>query len=249
MRSRPVLIAGVALIAVIGAVVVYLTGRDTPGAVDLDRAVADIAAIGPSGQDGAQGGGQDPAGSDAVVDATGTWTVDTEVVAFDTATGSGTWVGYRIDEELAGRGAFTAVGRSPRVEGEITIEGDRVVAAEIRADLQGLESDNGTRDGRVRPIFRDRPVTFVLSEPFTFGAVPGDGERVTTSTRGVLRIGDIEREMAFELSGSVVGSRLVVTGSTLVVLADFDITVPGSSVVLSVSDEATIELQLYLSRD
>jgi hypothetical protein len=40
-----------------------------------------------------------------------------------------------------------------------------------------------------------------------------------------------------------------VTGSTLVVLADFDITVPSASVVLSVSDEATIELQLYLSRD
>jgi hypothetical protein len=93
------------------------------------------------------------------------------------------------------------------------------------------------------------PVTFVLSEPFEFGTVPEEGERVTASTRGVLRIGDTEREMEFELSGDVVGSRLVIAGSTLVVLADFGITVPGSSVVLSVSDEATIELQLYLSRD
>jgi hypothetical protein len=245
MRSRPVLIAGIAVLAAIGAGALVFLGRDTPDAVDLDRAVADIAAAGPSVQDAAGA----PAETEAIVDATGTWTVDTEVIAFDTATGSGTWVGYRIDEELAGRGAFTAVGRSPRVEGEITIEGDRVVAVEIRADLQGLESDNGTRDGRVRPIFRDRPVTFVLSEPFTFGAVPGQGERVTVATRGVLRIGDIEREMDFELSGDVVGSRLVVTGSTLVVLEDFAITVPGSSVVLSVSDEATIELQLYLSRD
>jgi hypothetical protein len=40
-----------------------------------------------------------------------------------------------------------------------------------------------------------------------------------------------------------------VTGSTIVTLADFDIAVPSAPVVLSVSDEATIELQLYLSRD
>jgi hypothetical protein len=241
---RPILIAALAALALIGAGVLWFTGRETPDAVDLDRAVADVAAVEASGQ-----GDDDASESEAVVDASGTWTVDTEVIPFDTITGSGSWVGYRIDEVLAGRGAFTAVGRSPRVEGEITIEGGRVVAAEIRADLQGLESDNGTRDGRVRPIFRDLPVTFVLSEPFDFGAVPGEGERVTVSTRGVLRIGDIEREMDFELSGDVVGSRLVVAGSTLVVLADFGITVPGSSVVLSVSDEATIELQLYLTRD
>ena len=93
------------------------------------------------------------------------------------------------------------------------------------------------------------PVTFLLTEPFSFGAIPGGGERVTASTRGILRIGDVEREIDFELSGNVVGSRLVVAGSTLIVLADFDIEVPGSNVVLSVSDEATIELQLYLTRD
>jgi hypothetical protein len=242
---RPALIAALAVLALIGAGVLWFTGRETPDAVDLDRAVADVAAVEASGQ----GDDGDASESEAVVDASGTWTVDTEVIAFDTITGSGTWVGYRIDEILAGRGAFTAVGRSPRVEGEVTIEGGRVLAAEIRADLQGLESDNGTRDGRVRPIFRDVPVTFVLSEPFDFGTVPGEGERVTATTRGVLRIGDVERQMEFEVSGDVVGSRLVIAGSTLVVLADFGITVPGSSVVLSVSDEATIELQLYLSRD
>jgi hypothetical protein len=246
MRSRSVLIAGIATLALIGAGALWFAGRDTPDAVDLDRAVADVAAAAPAGEGEGVEGASD---SDAVVDASGTWTVDVDVVEFDTATGSGSWVGYRIDEVLAGRGAFTAVGRSPRIEGEVTIEGDRVVAAEIRADLQGLESDNGTRDGRVRPIFRDRPVTFLLTEPFSFGAIPGEGERVTASTRGILRIGDVEREIDFELSGNVVGSRLVVAGSTLIVLADFDIEVPGSNVVLSVSDEATIELQLYLTRD
>ena len=66
---------------------------------------------------------------------------------------------------------------------------------------------------------------------------------------GALRIGAIERDVSVELSADVAGSRLVVTGSTIVALADFDIAVPSAPVVLSVSDEATIELQIYLSRD
>jgi len=62
----------------------------------------------------------------------------------------------------------------------------------------------------------------------------------------VLRIGDVQRDIVVELSADVAGELLVVTGSTVVALADFDVVVPSAPVVLSVSDEATIELQLYL---
>jgi hypothetical protein len=252
MRSRSLIIAAVAVVAVGAATAIWFTGRDTPDAVDIERAIADAAAgpVAPSGTDSSAGGDTSAAVEVApITDATGPWTVDTDVVAFDTATGAGTWVGYRIDEELSGIGAYTAVGRSPRVEGEVVIDGGRVLEAVIRADLQGLVSDNGNRDSRVRPLFADRPVVFTLTGPVDFGGVPGEGQRVTVTALGTLRIGAIEREVSVELSADVIGSRLVVTGSTIVTLADFDIAVPSAPVVLSVSDEATIELQLYLSRD
>ena len=245
MRSRTVLIGAVVVLVVLGAGVFWFLGRESPDAVDIDRAVDDLAQSGRAAEEDASA--EDEL-EDAVLDPTGTWIVDPDVVPFDRETGTGSWVGYRIDEELSGIGAVIAVGRSPRVEGEIVIDGSRVTAADVRADLVGLVSEYPNRDARVAPLFRDRPVTFSLTEPFDFGTVPEDEDVVAVSTRGVLRIGEIEQELAFELSGAVVGQRIVVTGSTIVTLADFDVRVPSANIVLSVSDEATIEFQLNLSR-
>lgn len=245
MSRRTTLLGVVLLVALAAAGALWFVGRDSPEAVDIDRAVADAAAA--DATDGAAEAG-DVDGPAGPVDVSGTWTVDTEGIAFDSATGAGTWVGYRIDEELSGIGAFTAVGRSPRVEGEVVIADGRVIEAAVRADLQGLVSDNANRDGRVRPIFADRPVVFVLTEPVPFGDVPEEGQRVTATAQGLLRIGAVERSVSVELSADVAGERLVVTGSTVVTLADFDVAVPSAPVVLSVSDDATVELQLYLRR-
>lgn len=241
MRSRAVLVLAVLALAAVGIGAFLFLDRESPEEVDIDRAVAGVIATAPSDP-------QDAAAEPDDLDPSGTWTVDLDAVPFDSATGAGTWVGYRVDEELSGVGAFTAVGRSPRVEGRVVIDGSRVVEAEIGADLVGLVSDNANRDSRVRPLFTDRPVTFVLSEPVEFGAVPAEGQRVAVAARGVLSIGDIAQEVDVELSADVAGERLVVTGSTLVVLADYDVVVPSATVVLSVSDEATVELQLYLTR-
>jgi hypothetical protein len=130
----------------------------------------------------------------------------------------------------------------------VTIDGAQVTEASISADLQGLVSDNANRDSRVRPLFAERPVVFTLRDPVDFGAIPAEGERVKVTARGVLRIGAIERDVAVQLSADVAGSRLLITGETVITLADFDVTVPSAPVVLGVSDQATVELQLFLSR-
>jgi hypothetical protein len=209
MRSRSLLIAAVAVVAVGTAAAVWFTGRDTPDAVDIERAIADAAAApgaaaGPAAprRDGTTAAAEVA----AITDATGAWTVDSDFVTFDTATGAGTWVGYRIDEELSGIGAYTAVGRSPRVEGEVVIDGGRVLEAVVRADLQGLVSDNGNRDSRVRPLFADRPVVFTLTSPVDFGGVPEEGQRIAVTALGTLRIGAVEREVSVELSADVAGT-------------------------------------------
>jgi len=246
MRRRLVLIVILAGLGLAAVGVTWFLGRDAIEAVDIDRALADAAAA----EDAAEPGERDPdaAPEEALTDATGTWVVDTDFVTFDTRSGAGSWVGYRIDEQLSGLGAVTAVGRSPRVDGEVVIEGAQVRSATIRADLQGLISDNANRDARVRPIFADRPVVFTLTEVVDFGAIPAEGQRLAVTARGSLRIGDVERIVDVDLSADVAGSRLLITGTAIIVLADFGIAVPSAPVVLSVSDEATIELALFLSR-
>jgi len=244
MRNRPLISAIVLVVGLAAMGVTWFLGRDSVDVVDIDRALGDAVAAQPDSSTSADGS----AGQGEVEDATGTWVVDPEFVAFDLQSSAGTWVGYRIQEELRGIGDFTAVGRSPRVDGEVVIDGGQVVSAAIRADLQGLVSDNANRDSRVAPLFADGPVEFVLNGPVDFGAVPSGGERVTVPAPGVLRIAGVSRDVEFALIADVAGSRLLITGSTVITLADFDVSVPSAGPVLSVSDDATIEFQLFLAR-
>jgi polyisoprenoid-binding protein YceI len=249
--TRPRLLLLVVLaVALVGAGAAYFLGRDVPEAVDLERAIAAAPVTGGS-EGGASGEAAAPVAADdaPLADASGTWVIDTSVAPFDTATGSGTWVGYRIDEELSGVGAFTAVGRTPEVSGSITIDGPTVTSATVDAVLTGLQSDNGSRDGRIRSLFSGRDARFTLTEPLSFGAIPEPGQSIAVSATGLLRIGDIEQPVVMEIAATVLQGRLVIAGSTQVALADFAVTVPSAPIVLSVSDVATIELQLYLTRD
>jgi hypothetical protein len=254
MTPRRIVILLALTLAVAGASALLFLNRTTPEVADLDRAAAAVAGatdMAGSGSDSGAGAAAAEGTGDAetLTDATGTWRVDTEIVAFDGQTGEGTWVGYRIDEELSGIGAYTAVGRTPEVSGTLTIDGTRVMSAVLTARLGTLRSDNGNRDARVRPLFADRDATFELLAPVGFAEVPEEGQRVTAVATGILTIGDVSQELDVELAATVAGGRLVVTGAMTIVLAEFGIVVPSAPVVLSVSDVAVIELQLYLTRD
>src|SRR3954469_14671881 len=54
----------------------------------------------------------------------GTWKVSSPISSRDDTTGS--FVGYRVQEELSGIGANTAVGRTGSVDGTLTIAGNQV---------------------------------------------------------------------------------------------------------------------------
>ena len=69
----------------------------------------------------------------------GTWTVDSTVGSFDDFSGS--FVGYRVQEELASVGATEAVGRTPDVTGTLTVDGTTNTAADIPHDNSQLQTD------------------------------------------------------------------------------------------------------------
>src|ERR1700730_1000982 len=106
----------------------------------------------------------------------GTWNVDTSIGSFTDFSGS--FVGYRVQEQLASIGANTAVGRTPKVSGSLTIAGTRVTAATITADLTGLRSDDQRRDGQLDHKGIETSTfptaTFTLTSPIDLGSVPAD---------------------------------------------------------------------------
>lgn len=222
---------------------------DDPADDDPDGTASDVDDVDDADPDDAGPDGPDEEPADAprtAEDLDGTWIVDTSR-EFDRATGRGTFIGYRIAEELQGVGATTAVGRSPTVEGEVTFVGLVVSSVVVEGDLTDLESDDGRRDTRVRSqLGPDATATFELTEPIELPEVPPVSEVIELTATGDLTLLDVTREVEVALQAAVTESGLLITGSTLVALSDFGVEVPSAPIVLSASDDATLEWQLFL---
>src|SRR5688500_5582384 len=116
---------------------------DSPDAVSLEAAVEQVE--GTTAPDSSTGTADATDGSpDGAI--TGTWSIDTETGEFDYETATGTFVGFRIKEELASVGSTTAVGRTGDVEGSIEIDGTRLTAASFDVDLTTITTNESRRD-------------------------------------------------------------------------------------------------------
>lgn len=261
-RTRWSLVA-VALVGIAGVVaVVWFLGGSAPDEVDLtgladdgsDEETDDGAGGDEAGDD--EAAADEAAGDEAAGDATidlrdldGVWAVDTDAVAFDGEAGDGSFVGYRVDEELSTIGSTTAVGRTPAVDGEVVVDGGQVIEAEIVADLTQLTSDEGRRDQRLRSTLApDSEARFVLSEPFAIEGLVDDGEVVEMAVSGELTIEGTTQPVDVIVQALPVDGHIVLAGSTPIQLSDYDVDAPSAPIVLSVSDDAVIEWQLYLQR-
>jgi polyisoprenoid-binding protein YceI len=188
-----------------------------------------------------------PLGADGI---TGTWNVDTSIGSFSDFSGS--WVGYRVQEQLASIGANTAVGRTPAVTGSLTIAGTSVTAVTITADLTNLQSDDSRRDGQL-----DRQgietgtyptATFTLTSPIDLKTVPADGAEIDVTATGTLLLHGQTKTVQIPLKARLSGSVIEVTGSLPIVWTDYQITKPNSFSVVSIADQGTMELQLFFAK-
>src|ERR1051325_906774 len=118
----------------------------------------------------------------------GTWKVDRSIGTFADFTDS--WVGYRVQEQLATIGGNTAVGRTPDVSGSLTIDGTKVTAVEIQADLTSLKSDDDRRDGQLArqgiQTSSFPTATFKLTSPIDLGSEPAAGQEISVTATGDL---------------------------------------------------------------
>ena len=263
-RNRKLMMAGgvgVVVIALLGLGAYWFVFRDT-SAAPVDSPESDearqaaIAEAQPEAQPD-----EEPVVPDATADdpvgIEGTWTIDGSIGTFNDAcltdVCNTTFVGFRIDEELASIGAKTVVGRTPGVSGTLTIEGTAITATEIAVDMTGLITDDNRRTNAIRnqaietSLFPD--ASFSLTGPVDFGALSVDGEEITVDAVGDLTIHGVTRSETIALTAQLQGDVIVVFGQLgPILLADYDISEPRAAVVLSVEDNAIMELQLFFSR-
>jgi polyisoprenoid-binding protein YceI len=180
----------------------------------------------------------------------GTWKVDTSIGSFSDFSGS--FVGYRVQEQLANVGANTAVGRTPNVSGSLTIDGTTVTAATITADLTALESDDSRRDGQLRrqgiQTGQFPNAIFTLTSPIDLGSVPKDGQEISATGKGQFELHGVKKDVEIPLKARLSGSVIQVSGSLPIVFADYDIEKPNSFIVLSIADQGVMELQLFFTK-
>lgn len=250
MRPAPkygiVALAAVVLVALAATAAVWFLRDDAPDEVDLDDAVGAIAEPTTSVE------GEDTL-SDTVPDGdiSGTWTVDSETGEFDYESATGSFAGFRIDEELAGIGATEAVGRTGNLTGAVVIDRTSVISADVEVDMTTISTNESRRDGRVQSALGTEQfptATFSLTEPIELGEDAASGEPVSVTATGDLTIHGVTRRVQIPMEARLVQGTIVIVGSTEITFADFDVEVPSAPVVVSVSDVGTLELQLLLTR-
>jgi len=243
-------VAGLVLVAVLGGVGIWWFLRDdAPEAVDLGAAVESVEEQASAAE---TTGGSDAADGAAGAGIEGTWAVDTESGTFNfDDSASGSYVGFRIDEELSTIGSTTAVGRTPEVTGEITIEGSTLTEATFEADMTAITTNESRRDDRVQSALETSQfptATFVLTEPVDLGAGAETGQPVSVTAAGELTIHGVTRPVDIALDAQRTGSTVVVVGQLETVFADYGVEAPTAPIVVSVEDRGIIEVQLLFAR-
>lgn len=162
------------------------------------------------------------------------------------------FVGYRAKEVLGGVGGNTVVGRSRDLAGTFEFDGERASGLEVTVNMLALTSDDRRRDAQLRTqaIESERFPTarFTISEPFSIGAVPPEGEELHLVLVGDLTLHGVTRPVTAHVYSARRGELAVVVGNTEVLFSDFGIARPQSIVVAAVEDHATAEFQLIFKK-
>jgi polyisoprenoid-binding protein YceI len=243
-RTKGMVGAAVVVVLLIGVGAWYFLFRDdAPDEVSLETATEQVTESG----EGDSSGDGTTAPTTAVA---GTWTVDNESGSFDFESATGSFAGFRVQEELVSIGGTEAVGRTGEVTGTIVIDGTTLESAEVGVDMASITTDQSRRDGRVRDaleVDQFPTATFVLSEPVDLGAGAANGEAVSVEAPGQMTIHGVTRDTTASFQAQLVDGTAVVVGTVPFTFADYQVEKPSAASVVSVADDATIEFQLLFT--
>ena len=175
----------------------------------------------------------------------GTWTA-----------GSGSVVGYRVNEVLLGQNT-TAVGRTTSVTGHLTVQGTTATAASFSVPMATVHSDKSQRDYsfdyRIMDVSTYPTATFTLTSPIDLAPVPAAGVIKSYTAHGKLTLHGTTRAVTFTLTAErnaakSGGSQLEVAGDIPVLFSDYNIKNPSFAGFVTTQDHGLLEFLLVFTK-
>ena len=165
--------------------------------------------------------------------------------------GSGSEAGYRVTEVLVGQNS-TAVGRTTKIWGTVTISGASVTGGTITVDMASVESDQSERnaqfDGRIMDVAQYPTATLKLTMPIALGTIPPLGSRATYTATGNLTMHGVTRQVTFSLTAERTSDGIYALADVPIVFADWDIANPSIGGFVSTDSSGTLEVLVNLTK-
>lgn len=160
---------------------------------------------------------------------------------------------YFVDEELASVGIpSTAKGATSEITGAFFLTaGGASLSPEapstFTVDLRNLTSDKPMRDQRVQEALATSQfptATFTVTSVSGYDASVAEGEQQLLQLNGVLELRGVQKEVTWEVEAFREGSVISALATVRVAFSDFGITAPTFAGLVSIDDEATLQVQL-----
>ena len=222
------IVAGVVVVVVLGVGGPYVFIHFIEGKAPAPLSLKSSASASPSSSAAGQ--------ATSALPVAGTWTI-----------GSGSEVGYRVKEVLAGQ-SQTAVGRTKSVTGHLTINGTSVTAGTFTVPMSTIKSNESQRDvqfdGRIMDVASYPTGTFALTKPISLSPLPAEGAIKTYSATGNLTLHGHTRSVTFPLTAERTTTGIKISGSIPVTFADWSIPNPSFSGFVTTQNHGLLEFLL-----
>ncbi len=170
----------------------------------------------------------------------GTWNVGTDSRA-----------GYRVQEVLLGQNA-TAVGRTSKIWGSLTIAGTTVTEGKFSVDMASVVSDQSERNARfegpIMNVSQYPTATLTLSSPIALGSTPAAGVVTKYNAVGALDMHGVTKSVAFPVSAELVSDKIVVLADIPITFSEWNIANPSIGGFVTTADSGTLEVLLHLTQ-
>jgi polyisoprenoid-binding protein YceI len=170
----------------------------------------------------------------------GTWNV-----------GPGSVVGYRVGEVLIGQNS-TAVGRTGKVWGSVTVNGGSVTRGMFTVNMATVTSDQSERnaqfDGRIMDVGTYPTAEFVMAKPILLGTGLSAGTVKHYPAAGRLTMHGVTKLINFNISMELSGNGAYVLAEIPIVFANWDISNPSVGGFVTTQNSGTLEVLLHLVR-
>ncbi|TMB68998.1 MAG: YceI family protein [Chloroflexi bacterium] len=160
---------------------------------------------------------------------------------------------YFVDEELASVGIpSTAKGATTEVSGTLYLTGDGAALAanqtsSVTVQLRNLTSDKSMRDQRVQQALetsRYPTATFTITSASGYNPAIAEGQEQTLQLSGNLQLHGVTKPVTWEVKAYRQGNVISALATVTIKFSDFNITPPTFQGLLSISDQATLQVKL-----